>query len=244
MPSKHIAGVSKVVSGENLNKVTLSRILLNQAHWSHETFGPQFKPKGNIDHIRKELKEYEDNPSLKEAVDVFILAMELLWRTAREEHPHQVMELAVIDAITSKMDINLDRIWPDWRTADPNKAIEHIKDESEVAKRTVSNDTSNGFPEVGALLRECADTFDERNAVYGNNYAMVGKVMAALFPNGITLKTVDDHNRFHLFMLKIVKLTRYSINYDQGGHADSAVDDIVYTAMVAGLDGRAAKTGD
>lgn len=85
-------------------------------------------------------------------------------------------------------------------------------------------------------LHAAADLFAERNAVYGSNYEMVGDLMVTLFPKGITLKTREDHNRFHLFMLKIVKLSRYAINYEKGGHADSLEDDIVYTAMIAALD--------
>lgn len=98
---------------------------------------------------------------------------------------------------------------------------------------------SGRLPYVGELLRSAADLFDERNAVYGNNFEMVGKLMVAMFPDGITLKTEEDHNRFHLFMLKVVKLSRYAINYENGGHQDSLDDDIVYTAMVGALDHRA-----
>ena len=89
-------------------------------------------------------------------------------------------------------------------------------------------------------LERMAELFRERNATYGSNYLDVGRIMEILFPNGIALKTAADHNRFHLFMLKIVKLTRYSKNYEEGGHQDSIEDDIVYTAMVAALD-RAAR---
>ena len=100
------------------------------------------------------------------------------------------------------------------------------------------------FPEVGEILRRSADLFDERNAVYGNNYEMVGEIMAKMFPDGVTLVTADDHNRFHLFMLKIVKLTRYVVQWQNGGHKDSIEDDIVYSAMVAALDAKArAKNG-
>lgn len=91
------------------------------------------------------------------------------------------------------------------------------------------------LPFVAQKLHALADLFAERNAVYKDNFRMVGKLMEAMFPEGITLKTADDHNKFHLFMLKIVKLSRYAINYEQG-HVDSSDDDIVYTAMVAALD--------
>lgn len=91
------------------------------------------------------------------------------------------------------------------------------------------------LPFVAEKLHDLADLFAERNAVYKDNFRMVGRIMEAMFPEGITLKTADEHNKFHLFMLKIVKLSRYAINYEQG-HVDSSDDDIVYTAMVAALD--------
>lgn len=86
------------------------------------------------------------------------------------------------------------------------------------------------------FLTEAAATFKSRNAVYGNNYLNVGKAMAALFPDGVTLKTAEDHNRFHIFMLGIVKLSRYANNWDKGGHADSIHDNTVYSAMLESID--------
>lgn len=91
------------------------------------------------------------------------------------------------------------------------------------------------LPYATTLLHKMADLFAERNAVYKDNFRMVGKIMQAMFPEGIELKTPEDHNKFHLFMLAIVKLTRYAINYE-GGHKDSLEDMIVYLSMVAALD--------
>lgn len=92
---------------------------------------------------------------------------------------------------------------------------------------------------VAESLVGAAETFAERNKVYGNNYEMVGRIMQAMFPNGITLKTVEDYNRWHLFELAIVKLSRYAVNYEAGGHQDSIHDMIVYLAMVQELDRQA-----
>lgn len=86
------------------------------------------------------------------------------------------------------------------------------------------------------FLREGAQTFEDRNKVYGNNYLNVGGAMAALFPDGVTLKTADDHNRFHIFMLGIVKLSRYCNNWSNNGHADSIHDNTVYSAMLESID--------
>lgn len=91
------------------------------------------------------------------------------------------------------------------------------------------------LPYATTLLHKMADLFAERNAVYKDNFRMVGKIMEAMFPEGLELKTPEDHNKFHLFMLAIVKLTRYAINYREG-HKDSIEDMIVYLSMVAALD--------
>jgi hypothetical protein len=85
------------------------------------------------------------------------------------------------------------------------------------------------------ILREGADTYLERNAVYKDNYRHIGAVMAGYFPNGITLKTPVDFIRFHLFMLMHVKLTRYT-NCWGTGHTDSLVDNSVYSAMLEQVD--------
>lgn len=86
------------------------------------------------------------------------------------------------------------------------------------------------------FLTEAADTFKARNAVYGNNYLNVGGALAALFPLGVTLTTADDFNRFHIFMLGVVKQSRYCNNWYDTGHADSAHDNTVYSAMLESID--------
>ncbi|MCI0552904.1 MAG: hypothetical protein L0287_18285 [Anaerolineae bacterium] len=88
------------------------------------------------------------------------------------------------------------------------------------------------------ILAEAARTYRQRSKQYKDNYISVGHVMAALFPNGVTLRTNADHERFHLIMLKIVKLTRYAINFSAGGHEDSIHDDCVYAAMLEATDKR------
>lgn len=89
------------------------------------------------------------------------------------------------------------------------------------------------------ILFEAAKLFKARNAVYSDNYLRAGRALAALFPNGIELKTVDDHNRFQIFNLIIVKLSRYTVNWNEGGHADSIHDAAVYCAMLEAIDAAA-----
>jgi hypothetical protein len=93
--------------------------LEHQHEWSELTFGPGIRTLAIIDHIKKELKEIEADPvDLKEWIDVIILAFDGAWRTGAT--PTQI-----IDALQAKQLKNESRSWPDWRTSDPNKAIEH-----------------------------------------------------------------------------------------------------------------------
>lgn len=86
--------------------------------------------------------------------------------------------------------------------------------------------------DAGFILDEMADTFRQRNAVYGDNYKMVGKLMAVLFPNGVP-KEVLHSDQFHLFELKLVKLSRFAIS--NLTHQDSIHDDGVYSAMIEAI---------
>jgi hypothetical protein len=95
--------------------------LENQREFSLNTFGPGERTQGVLDHIRKELLEVEAEPDdITEWADVIILALD---GALRRGHPPQ----AIIDAVKDKQERNEARTWPDWRTADPNKAIEHVR---------------------------------------------------------------------------------------------------------------------
>jgi hypothetical protein len=89
---------------------------------------------------------------------------------------------------------------------------------------------------VPEILREGADTYEERNKLYGDNYKRHGAVMRALFPNGVSLHSADAHNRFGLLTQIVAKLTRYCENFNNGGHPDSLHDQTVYAAMLAEVD--------
>lgn len=96
--------------------------LRNQKHFSENTFGPGMRTKGVVDHIRKELVEIEKEPNdLMEWVDVILLALDGAWRTGAT--PEEIAS-----AISAKQNRNQERKWPDWRTSDPDKAIEHVKE--------------------------------------------------------------------------------------------------------------------
>lgn len=99
----------------------LSDIVAAQADFSERTFGPGNRTQGIIDHIKKELREVEESPlDLEEWIDIAILAIDGAWRTGADP-------LQVETAYLLKLVKNRQRQWPDWRTADPDKAIEHTR---------------------------------------------------------------------------------------------------------------------
>jgi hypothetical protein len=83
------------------------------------------------------------------------------------------------------------------------------------------------------VMERMLTTFNERKARYGLNYLMIGKVMVALFPDGLTTKTVDDWNKLHLFLMMMVKATRLANT--NLTHEDSCHDSAVYASMLNGL---------
>ena len=96
--------------------------LEKQRDWSLRTFGPGSRLHGVLDHIRKELREIEDDPTdVGEWVDVIILAFDGAWRAGWE--PQEI-----IDAIKAKQAKNEVRTWPDWRTMSQDEAIEHVRE--------------------------------------------------------------------------------------------------------------------
>ena len=88
----------------------------------------------------------------------------------------------------------------------------------------------------GDILKEGALTFEEKNAEYGNTYMNHGYVMAALFPNGVKLNSIEDHIRFGIFNMQVSKICRYAMNFNIGGHEDSVHDLMVYSAMLKSVD--------
>jgi len=80
------------------------------------------------------------------------------------------------------------------------------------------------------ILEKMAQTYKERNQIYGDNFMTMGPVMSALFPQGITLKTQNDFIMFHLLDWLVGKLTRF-VNTGMT-HVDSIHDLAVYAAMI------------
>ena len=85
--------------------------------------------------------------------------------------------------------------------------------------------------DVQRMMVEMTETFLERNRTYGDNYLLLGKLMAALYPEGITLKTEDDFIRYHWIDWALGKLTRWVRTGMK--HDDSIKDAAVYLTMLA-----------
>jgi hypothetical protein len=99
----------------------LIKHLHRQMAFSRKNFGPDKRTQGVLDHIRKELVEIEAAPhDLEEWIDVVNLAFDGAWRAGFT--PEQIAT-----GLEAKMTKIEGRTYPDWRTADPNKAIEHIR---------------------------------------------------------------------------------------------------------------------
>jgi hypothetical protein len=95
--------------------------LRRQRKFSERTFGPGNRSAGVVDHIRKELREIEDDPdNLEEWIDVALLAFDGAWRAGHS--PEQI-----VAALIAKQTKNEARDWPDWRTVPIDQAIEHTR---------------------------------------------------------------------------------------------------------------------
>lgn len=106
----------------------LVKLLDAQREWSEATFGPGPRTAGVLAHIRKELKEIEDAPDdAEEWIDVVILALDGAWRSGRSSQE-------IVDVLNAKYKKNRNRQWPDWRTADPDGPIEHVRTIDEQAE--------------------------------------------------------------------------------------------------------------
>lgn len=101
--------------------INLVSYLNRQIKFSRKTFGPGKRTQAILDHIKKEIKEVEEAPDdLEEWVDLAMLSLDGAWRAG-----YSAEEVA--KALLNKLKKNEKRSWPNWRTSDPDKAIEHIR---------------------------------------------------------------------------------------------------------------------
>lgn len=151
--------------------------LTRQIAWSRTCFGPGARLDGVIDHIRKELREVEESGgSTKEWVDVAILALDGLWRSiAFQSHapyfglPSDHVARSVIDALTEKQAHNELRDWPDWRTADPTKAIEHVRPTGHAPERKANPSGGDQKAEFEAVAK-AADAMRRLPPIVDDDY--------------------------------------------------------------------------
>ncbi|WP_197328707.1 dATP/dGTP pyrophosphohydrolase domain-containing protein [Ralstonia syzygii] len=166
--------------------------LHRQREFSARTFGPGSRTKGVVDHIRKELCEIEKTPAdVTEWIDVVILALDGAWRTGAS--PEQV-----INALVAKQTKNEARTWPDWRTADPDRAIEHDRRADDVFIATAVADPCpyDGLTEefIGEVERLANDAPGIRDAVQG----ALESCNAYIAPQGASATAMTDERAARL----------------------------------------------
>lgn len=109
--------------------------LTRQMVFSKAAFGPGALTNGVLNHIEKEISEVRacDGCSSK-WVDVVILALDgltrQLWSCSPETPAHEIAATAAA-MILGKQSRNETRVWPDWRSAAPGKAVEHDRSVAE-----------------------------------------------------------------------------------------------------------------
>lgn len=88
---------------------------------------------------------------------------------------------------------------------------------------------------VPEMLRKAADIYEQRNAVYGDNYKTFGSWAAPLLAD-VTARSPRDMNRLGILIQIMGKLGRYVANFNRGGHEDSLIDMAVYAMMLSEMD--------
>jgi hypothetical protein len=103
------------------DKKNFVAVLDAQCQFSFTTYGPPRGTTGVLAHIDKELVEIREDPSdITEWIDLAILAFDGAYRSGATPQ-------MIYDTYITKMEKNMSRQWPDWRTSEPGKPIEHIK---------------------------------------------------------------------------------------------------------------------
>ena len=104
-----------------------------------------------------------------------------------------------------------------------------LLDERGIAERVVYSEPLT----AADILESGAATHRAKNAEYKDANVLVGKIMELLFPNGVKLRTAAEFEKWHLFELLIVKLTRFVTSELE--HQDSIHDLMIYAAMIESL---------
>jgi len=100
------------------------------------------------------------------------------------------------------------------------------------AKKVRNPEASTKKESVWNILTDLGELFKTKDKEYGSAYKRHGKIMAELFPDGITLKTADDFYFWHIIDLVVVKINRIATGRARSeDHIDSWKDLAVYSAM-------------
>lgn len=91
------------------------------------------------------------------------------------------------------------------------------------------------------IFKDSLSTIVEREALYGSGSGDLGRALAALFPEGVTLETAEDFARFSDFQQVVAKLNRYAKSFSDGGHLDSIHDAGNYAKLLEAQDRRIAE---
>lgn len=115
-----------------MTDLNLKQHLVRQMVFSRATFGPGERMNGVLDHMGKEIEEVRaSGGESSEWVDLVILALDGLTRRLWASSDYRKTADEVADEacriIVGKQAKNERRDWPNWRSADPTKAIEHVR---------------------------------------------------------------------------------------------------------------------
>ena len=99
---------------------------------------------------------------------------------------------------------------------------------------------------VPQLMEEAAEIYKLKNQDYGDSYKIFGKVMEAIFPDGLQLSTVSEFNKIGVLTMTLTKIIRYANLFTKrqkdGGEPtyeaikDTVLDKGVYSFMLAELE--------
>jgi hypothetical protein len=141
--------------------IYLAGFLVDIMSWQTDTFGPNQTLAGIRDHMRKEVKEIEDAPTDRtEPIDLIMLGISYLRRLG--------MDAPSIVALWQQRMVSLKaRDWPDWRKADPDKAIEHVRktDWAKVDATTDAQIDAQQIADEGSARPLDKEWFDKASAV-------------------------------------------------------------------------------
>ena len=90
-------------------------------------------------------------------------------------------------------------------------------------------------PDISPLFDKIRGIYRQRRKAYGDSYLTFGKILHSMFPEGITLKGVEQFMVFGLLVHILTKLARLACRLPKMVHSDSLQDMAVYALLVDGV---------